>query len=459
MMTRMKYKDYVATHPDPILSVSDEVVQSAVYDWFKYRYIGFSDVDKFSDILRRNVAINYPIYQQKLRIEPGKSQYDWLVSNYQERQLKTKGSTTGSTTYGGLITTTGEGTATDIRTGSQTDTKAGTDTGIKSGSESSAKTGTDTAIKSGSENSAKGGTDTHTKTGTESIDRQSQDTNVKTGGSTATDIAGLHTTTTSPHVATQTSEDGGDHAWSGDTQISAVNPMSKQYDKFIEPSSDAEGTKEYYQKAYQHMPSGLDWSTLSTQGQSGHREYHDSDHKTTTKYIYDDGVKGDIQTTEGSSKNPDTHKVVYDDETDKREGSGEDTHTYDTQDTQSYGATDTHTYNNVTDTQNYGSTDTHTYHDVTDRQTHDATDTLTYNNVTDTHTKNDNGTQSHTGTDSQTGSDERTDREQITGRGEDPATLLLRATSFIEQSSAFKWFKEQIDYCFAPWYDEDGGLI
>lgn len=390
----MTYKAFCAdVNENPILAQSDETVQNAVYDWFKYRFIGFEDTDKFLDILQRNVSINYPIYQQKLRIEPGISSYDWLVSDYRERQLKVKGETTGKTTYGGVTTTHGEGGGSDIRTGSQTAAKTGTDTGVKTGSDEVKKVGSDT--------------------------------NVKTGGHTETDISGLHTTTTSPHVQTVTSETGGDKAWSGDTQISAQNPMSKSYSDFISVDTTSDD-KQYYEKAYQHMPKGgLDWETVSAQAQSGHREYHDNDKQQTVSYKYGDGVEGDIQTTQGDESSPDTRDVVYNSEQDKV--------THDT-------------------------TDTHTYNNITDKTTYDTQDTLTYNSVTDTHTSSEDSSVSHTGSDETAGTDSRTDREQVTGRNEDPATLLIRATEFIERSSAFMWFKEQLDSCFFPGYykEEDG---
>lgn len=426
-MKAVTYKEFCERVKDPILMQSDETVQNAVYDWFKYRLIGFSDEDKFLDILRRNVAINYPIYKQKLRIEPGVSQYDWLVETYRERQFKSQGTTNSAVKYGALEETTTGGEATDIRTGGQTATKTGTDTGIRSGNETTKDTGALTNIKTGNETQAKTGTDS----------------DVKTGGHTQTDTAGLHTTTTSPHVSRKTTESGGDNAWSGDWNVNSTLPMSKSYDKFITTSDDTD-EKQHFEKAFDHMPSGLDWDTVSAQAQTGHREYHDNDRSVTESYVYGDGEDGDIQTTQGDADNPDTHKTVYDDEKTAR----------------NYDSTDTHTYNDVTDTQNHDTLSTHTYNDVTDTQTHDTTDKLVYDDVTDTHRNSGNSTTQHGGTDTTTGSNDHTDREQVTGRNADPATLLARATAFIESSSAFMWFKAQIDTCFYPGYyieeDDDG---
>lgn len=56
-----------------------------------------------------------------------------------------------------------------------------------------------------------------------------------------------------------------------------------------------------------------------------------------------------------------------------------------------------------------------------------------------------------TGTKSESG----TDKEIYTGRNEDPATLLRRASAFIANSSAWEWLKSRLDVCFIQVYDID----
>lgn len=448
------YKAFVADNADPIVSQSDETVQAAVYDWFKYRYIGFDDTAKFLDILQRNVSINYPIYKQKLRIEPGVSSYDWLVSTYRERQLKSTGESANTHTHGqdiinrsGTETTSGEtiyNTSTSaVRTGGQTVTHTGTDTTADTGTDTRAKTGTDKTD----------GTDTSTQTRTGGVTEKSTE---GTHTQESETVAGLHTQTTSPHVQTVTTQDNGHGEWSGSQTVQSSLPMSKSYDTMIEPSgTSAESDGEYYEHAYQHMPA-LDWSTLSAQQQDGHRGYASDDNKQTVSYVYDDGVSGDIVTTQGSSTSPDTVT-----QTKKGDSTDPDVKvtTYDSDKT----AVDKTASTTVT----YATEDKET-RDLTSETTHDTTDKTVYDSISDagTHTGTDTATGSKSTSDTSTstygditdsGTDARTDREQVTGRNEDPATLLLRATAFIEQSSAFKWFKEQIDSCFYPGYytDED----
>lgn len=403
-MEMIQYKDFVQSHKDPIKSVSDETVQQAVYEWYKYRYIGFSDQEKFLDILRRNVAINYPIYQQKLRIEPGISQYDWLVQSYHERQLKTKGKS--ETIPEGSVSVTQYGDEIHTRTGGH---------------------------------STEGVSGLHTQTTSPHVKRET----VHTGTSHDEEVQGKTTQTVSPHVQKVTKTSNDHNAWSGDSQIAATLPMSKQYDKFIEPDENAKDEngntlKQYYEKAYQHMPA-LDWSTASSQGQSGHREYGDDDNEVTESYKYGDGVKGDITTSEGDEKNPSTRK-----------------HFIDTKDPEK--TTESYIYDAgvegdiVKSEGDKSSPDTNKF--KYDGELSDGTkgerDTIQYDGRRQE--------TSYTGR-KDTTSDEHTDREQATGRNEAPADILARASAWIEKSSAFMWFKEQIDPCFAPWYDEEGGLI
>lgn len=434
-MGMMTYKDFVSRHKDPILSQSDETVQAAVFNWFKYRYIGFEDPDKFLDILQRNVSINYPIYQQKLRIEPGVSQYDWLVSDYRERQLKSKGQSNSTVEYNS--TTTG--------------VKSGSDTVVKTGSQDTVKSGNDTTVRTGDQINTKTGSDITEKAGTQTNVRTGNQENIKQGGHTETDISGTHTTETSPHVSKVTTHGGHTSSWDGTQQVQANTPMSVSYSSFTKPAELQEGEKPETQEGYfssrakAGMPSTLDNSSISAQAQSYNNSYNVDKTTVTEDYKYDKNNTPDTTVTKGDKTDPDTKHFVYDDDGEK------DTTTYnEITDTSTFdGIKDTHTYNNIQDTTTYnGITDTHSYNDVKD--------TTSFNEITDKHTYDDLQDKSeHTGSDTTTGGDQRTDRERTTGRNEDPATLLEKATHFIERSSAFMWFKGQIDNCFYPGYYTD----
>lgn len=395
-MPRMKYSEFIEKINDnPVAEQSDETVQNAIFDWFKYRYIGFDDPDKFLDILQRNVKVNYPIYSQKLRIEPGISQYDWLVQTYRERQTTATGGTKNTQTHGSDLTT---------RTPDLYDYDYNDITTTTNMTAGTTKTGSEKHVKTGG----------HTDNKNPYSDTVNDDF-----------TEGRHTSEYAPHVGQKT-QNGGDYsAWSGDSQIRADLPMSKFYKSsdMIEPDNDSDD-KQQYKKAYQHMPA-LDWQTATSQGQNGHREYRNDDTSQTTSYVYGDSGKGDITTREGSKTAPDSRTT----KTDHGAQSG------------------TFIYNNETDTVSYEGRSDNTTNSGTVKVSaphHHGTETTenTYGNI------------------SNTGSSNSTNRERETGRSVDIATLLDNATSFIERSSAWKWLKEQLEPCFAPWYDEeDGGLI
>lgn len=511
------YQTFLQTNPNPIINQSDETVQQAVEDWFRYRYIGFEDTAKFLAVLQRNVAVNYPIYKQKLRIQPGVSEYDWLVTTYRERQFGTKGSNTSKTTRGDdTTTTTGDGTKTrtmdygrtndltktgtvgvssessnsNVRTGGQSVAHSVDGSNIRTGGQTDTKSDNSSTIRSGSEVTDGSNNDTATRTGGQTTVKSGNETNAKTGGYTESDVAGEHTTTTSPHVQTQTVTDTGRSEYAGDRQLQGDLPLSQSYTTFTGDASAAVGSDESIQAnaTKTGMPSSLSWSTATSQGQSDHKGYTNGKETQTTSYVYGTGVEGDVVTTKGSSTDPDTKTVTYDDET--------DTHTYndvtdkvtydDVKDVKSGTNKSTHTYNDVTDKATGSSSDKLVYDALTDTRKESGTDTTTYDNITDTG----NGTGSQTTTydtadktieggqdketvtDGTTGKttnaygnidvtidDSRVDQEIVTGRDSDPATLLARATAFIEGSSAWLWLKEQLDSCFYPGYytDDDEG--
>lgn len=481
-MSMMLYKDFISDiNENPVKDVSDETVQSAIYDWFKYRYIGFENTDKFLDILQRNVKVNYPIYQQKLRIEPGVSQYDWFVSMYRERQFKTKGEGNRKITYGGITSETKNESGTNVKTGGMDSVKSGSDTNIKSGSQDSVKTGADTNVKTGGQNVVRSGSESDSGTSAKSDVKTGSIDETKTGGHSSENIAGQHITTVSPHVSKVTTHGGHISNWSGDTQVQANLPMSKSY-SYQQESIDlpegqtVENTDNFFKsRAYRGMPSTteaephnakLNWSTVSNQAQSGHRDYNVDKSTVTESYQYGDGVSGDITTTIGDSNNPDKETVTYNNEkkttdynnvTDSETGNTSGNHVYNN-------VTDSTTYNSVTDKHTYDDIkDVVTYNNVTDNHTYnDVKDSVTYKNITDTENSKSDGNVTHSGNDNINDNNNRTDTEQVSGRNEDPATLLKRATSFIERSSAWIWYREQLECCFYPGFytdDEEGSCL
>lgn len=459
-MAMTLYSDFVTDNPDPVLAQSDETVQAAIYDWFRYRYIGFDDTEKFKSILQRNVSVNYPIYQQKLRIQPGVSQYDWLVSMYRERQLKHTGTGSASTSQSTDGTTTSNGTNTHNVTLDQTTydltnkDAAATDSTTHSGTETQAAA-TDTTTHSTSETQA-AAQDKHTYDVTDA-DAAATDVDTKTGGHSSTHTDGTKTTEVSPHVEKVTTNGGHVSNWAGHEEISAALPMSESFSSFVsEETGSIEDAGVAYSKAYKNMPSDLNWSTATAKGQSANQDYHVDKSTVTESYNYNSDGDGDITKTSQSTADKDTFTYSDGGEVDTRDigarqhtktgtdtaDIGERSKTGESTDTANIGARSRDT--SGTDTSNIG------------ERTHTQTGTTSHlQTVSDGSTATGTTTQTVTGT--QTSEAAATDREQVTGRNEDPATLLARATAFIEQSSAWLWLKEQLEPCFYPGYYTETG--
>lgn len=100
-------------------------LQAVIYDWFQYRYV--NDNDRFETFFTRLLLRDYEQYNQLLRIEPGISKYDWLVTEYEELQRKSDSTQTTAKT-GNTSTTKSETTSgTESQTIDTNRTETGTD--------------------------------------------------------------------------------------------------------------------------------------------------------------------------------------------------------------------------------------------------------------------------------------------------------------------------------------------
>lgn len=69
----------------------DEATKQTIFDWYQYRYV--CDDDKFNVFFNRVLNRDLPQYNQLLRLEPGISDYDWMVEEYRETQRTHEGAT------------------------------------------------------------------------------------------------------------------------------------------------------------------------------------------------------------------------------------------------------------------------------------------------------------------------------------------------------------------------------
>ena len=129
----------VDIYPDSV----DEATRSIIQDWFGYRQVGS---DKFFPIwMKRTLDRDYPRYMELLRIEArtGGSEYDWLVTNYEERQVKLSGRDTNTSSATG----TSNRTANKTFLAGQTETTRDTGSGTTSANGTSTDTGTSTTVR------------------------------------------------------------------------------------------------------------------------------------------------------------------------------------------------------------------------------------------------------------------------------------------------------------------------
>lgn len=114
----------------------DSSLKETITEWYTYREV--CDNDKFPLFFKRKLELALPRYNQLLRIEPGVSQYDWLVQKYNELQrVHTESGTTNRTSSSTKETT---GAESDLKLNTKTNNT--TDTTYTDGAISEANGGT-----------------------------------------------------------------------------------------------------------------------------------------------------------------------------------------------------------------------------------------------------------------------------------------------------------------------------
>lgn len=480
----------------------DSALQQTIDDWYNSRIV--CDDDAFNRMFNRVLNRDMPQYQQLLRIEPGKADYDWMVEEYLELQRthestdsqETSGTT--SVTHGGTVTESGNSTTTKTGTdkvdtasgtkhtgtvgvessGKSSDTTTNTGTVTDSGKSSNTQTRnlastddtTDTTTYghqvSGSNNNTKSGSETHTHTQS-AIDNYDEDS--------GTDTTIQHrnysvTTDNTPGVTETTSTLAKQGTKTNTGELQKVNPMSPSYANATAGSGDG-------------ITSGsgipvMDWTAPSSQAQNVTTTEPlgtDPDTVQITRTGSDKTVTTTQDDTAGSTSalehgakkaysrnetDTDTYNNVADNATTSETHSGEDkvvraSTGSDTGTIKDEGATGNTRTLNTTDTQTGETsgtqTTTHnTSDDTTGTQTttHDTSD-ATISGRTTTNDLTDSGTSS--GTVSSSHND--TEREVHTGRHGEPAEILARAAAYIKGSSAWAWLSSRLEVCFLGVYE------
>lgn len=494
---------------------SDEVSEldrKTIRDWFDTRVV--CDDDNFPRYFRRVMGVQYPRYLQLMRVQPGiaGTEYDWMVQDYKAAKNIVKGNNTGTAEETANATSEGtsknetKSTTTTDETVKNNSSETGTDTRTDdlSSTSKTIKTGghtdTDTIDKQSERtpNLTETGTDTLTGGHTVSAsgtDTTSHDKNTAqtTTGSVVDNyganglvdtksVKGAYVDISYNNDQQQhekgTQETVSDHANEKDAQktmpMSTTNAVSQQgagsdqvdsitlnFGGSASSLGERDNTEHRSTKN-----SGADNDTATTKGLTGRRY---GVHAGQDGTIVEDGTEDpyiEQNTRKGQvTKTYDAYKVA---------NSGSD------KDATIYGKSEDTEYNNekhttskaTTGNEITADTGTETHETVYKNETDSVNGTNTGTVKNDTQKDIEGSTKTDgtvTGTTGQTGNttsstdttkkttstaENSTDaRSESNGRHEDPAAIMTRAVSFIEGTSAWLWFSEQLESCFYAIYD------
>lgn len=376
---------------------------------------------------------DYPRYNQLLRIEPGVSQYDWLVQRYLEAQ--TRATKDGDTTLTHNVGVADTGTITEVDDTTHTIEDDGTIVDENAHGHIVA-TQNGHVITTGLD---------HSVTKTEDDGRDITVENRYLGGKTTKvvdprkQIVENETSRSGDPIKTKTT------GWESkdEKSLQKNNPMSISYQSTqASPYGVAEPDPDPSASIGGANGAGgqLDWTSPSAQAANFGRNVNQNETeedwgnakvtvKTTTQN--DPLLNEQREYQSYVSENGDSYK-----EQSERSVVGE-----------------------LTNTEVYDGTDTET-HSGTDTETHSGTDTGT-RTLDTTRTDTVDGTKTRTlNTNRATTGTEKTDyntvdlnRTRETGRYDAPAKLLKEATGFIKGTNAWSWLSNQLEVCFMGVYE------
>lgn len=150
--------------------------KNTVFDWFQYREV--ADDQKFPVWFRRVISRDYGRYLQLLRVEPGISQYDWLVQKYEEAMSTNQRahedtiskSSNSSISQGGTVTDAGTSSKNSTKTIERTEAGEDDTTFTKTAQGSDDKTDTLSGTDTRTDNLSHGISETTTKSSSNVLD-------------------------------------------------------------------------------------------------------------------------------------------------------------------------------------------------------------------------------------------------------------------------------------------------
>lgn len=426
----------VNLYPSNVDNTTKEVIQS----WYGYRKVANNHY--FPNWFYRTLVRDYPRYEELLRIEArtAGSEYDWLVTNYEEREVQLTGSDSTTENRSKTLNRTDNRTFTagtsELVVDSATDDTDGTVTTAHTGTEGNLLT-RNLAHNDNEryQNSAQG---TNNGTRTPNLTHSLL-------GSDTTAESGSNSNTRTPNLTTETKDSGNNTSRHGALQRQA--PYDADYTG-LTSATNANVTHTVNED-------GVDIPNAELTNNSGFMAGFPnltitnptaaSDELIDNSNIgYSNSHESGTETNSGTTSN--TSQL---DKSETRTETGTETNNITTSQTEdntaTKSATDTGTENNArtVNLQDADTTDMTRTHSGRSETTRSGSDL-------DVHTAT--GTDTDTATVSANRSN--VERTIYTGRsGQSPQYLLADAVEFIKSTSAWLWLYRQLDKCFMMCYD------
>lgn len=429
--------------------------RALIHSWYDMRVV--CDDNNFPRFFRRELAKDYPIYLQMVRIQPGVdggAAYDWLVQNYAASINQVNGTTSGTEQNNSTSSTTGTTTNNSAENSHAEGKTDGTSNSTKNTTDTPGVVRTDTTTKAGSETHKQNGTNTDTITlnhattlaGDEVHDRGANgivDTKEIKGSyidhthhNTIDKTTSDQTTTTSGHNDKKDASKVAPMSISG-----AVSNVAAGADQVDSMNLDFAGSASNIAQSNTH-----DHQTVKVTGgpSVGHTGNDATEHRYGMHLDADGNTvqdPGDVYTETNTQKGQETIRYVG--REDKVTGTDTTTHNLD--------SSDTTTYTDRKDT---------VTHEVTGSDTgEETTEGTTTGTSSNTGSRTTEGSGSSTtdetasGSTTKSGMSETTGKAESNGRHEAPADILMRAMSFIEQCNAADWLISKLNVCFYGQYE------
>ena len=434
--------DFIEEHANLFPSDVDEATQATAIDWFGYRKVAHNQY--FPSWFYRTMAINYSRYMEILRVEAraAGSEYDWLVTKYEERQVQTQDTDTkqGSVSDTRNQSSTRRFTAgvSEVITNAETDTTNDTTTTEHSGTDNNQMT----------RNLAQGGTvrDEKQSSGTNNGTRTPNLTTAINGTDSRTDTGNSNTTRT-PNLSSVTKNSETDSSRHGVLQRQA--PYDQDYagldastNAAVAHGVGASGVDTGSIEVLNNSASNAGFPALVIKNPTASSDELQQNASVGYSENVSTGQETNIQATGATSNGTNSET---------KQETGTETNNI----TTSGSETDV-TTRNLTDT---GTESNNRTLDLTDETTNEGTiqregrqERTRSGSDVDSTTVNGSGSKQENSTVNRTG----LERTIFTGRsGQSPQLLLSDAVEFIKSTSAWLWLYRQLDRCFMMVYDLD----